>query len=79
MLRRLLHSPEFKRLAAIQGDNTFIARRRSVFSKWAATQNVWSFCSSLENSSWKGTDVGIFYSSVEAPEKFALHWILSWR
>ena len=78
MLKSLFHSPEFKRLAAIQGDHTFVAGRRSTFSKWAATQNVWSFCSSLEESSWKGTDVGTFYFSVEAQEEFTLRRILPW-
>jgi hypothetical protein len=42
-LTHRLHSPEFKRLAAIQGDHTFHAGRRAAFSKWAATQDVWSF------------------------------------
>ena len=46
-LTRLPHSPEFKRVAAIQGDNTFHSGRRAAFSKWATTQNVWSFCSLL--------------------------------
>ena len=44
-LTHLLHSPEFKRLAAIQGDQAMQSGRRFAFSKWATTQNVWSFCS----------------------------------
>jgi len=47
-LTSLFRSPEFKRLAAIQGDQAFHSGRRSAFAKWADTQNVWSFCSSLD-------------------------------
>ena len=41
-LTYMLHSPEFKRLSAIQGDHGFQADHRSAFSKFAATQDVWS-------------------------------------
>ena len=34
-----------KRLSAIQGDHGFHASHRSAFSKFAATQDVWSLCS----------------------------------
>ena len=40
----MLGSPEFKRLSAIQGGHGFQAGRRAAFSKFAATQDVWSFC-----------------------------------
>ncbi|KAF9789721.1 Alpha/Beta hydrolase protein [Thelephora terrestris] len=36
-------TPEFKRLAAIQGDTVMQSGRRLAFSKWATTQNIWSF------------------------------------
>jgi len=35
-------TPQFKRLASIQGDTAFDSNRRAAFSKYAATQNVWS-------------------------------------
>ena len=44
-LTYLFRSPEFKRLSAIMGDHGFQAGRRAAFSKFAATQDVWSFCS----------------------------------
>ena len=42
-LKCVFHRPEFKRLSAIQGDHIFQSGRRAAFSKWAATQNVWSY------------------------------------
>ena len=36
-------TPEFKRLAAFQGDWAFIAPRRHLFKHTANTQPVWSF------------------------------------
>jgi hypothetical protein len=44
-LTYVLRSPESKRLAAIQGDHGFHSGRRAAFSKFAATQDVWAFCS----------------------------------
>ncbi|KAF9789755.1 Alpha/Beta hydrolase protein, partial [Thelephora terrestris] len=61
-------TPEFKRLAAIQGDLFFQSGRRSAFSKWAATQNVWSFL-------WKRSKDSLYLRSVhggELPEMYGL-------
>ncbi|KAF9789744.1 sterol esterase [Thelephora terrestris] len=61
-------TPEFKRLAAIQGDLFFQSGRRSAFSKWAATQNVWSFL-------WKRNKESLYLGSVhggELPEMYGI-------
>ncbi|KAF9643417.1 sterol esterase [Thelephora ganbajun] len=61
-------TPEFKRLAAIQGDHIFHAGRRAAFSKYAATQNVWSFL-------WKRRKNLLYIGSVhggELPEMYGL-------
>jgi len=61
-------TPEFKRLAAIQGDQVMQSGRRFAFSKWATTQNVWSFL-------WKRQKNSLYLGSVhggELPEMYGI-------
>jgi len=61
-------TPEFKRLSAIQSDHGFHAGHRSAFSKFAATQDVWS-------SLWKRRKDLLYIGSChtcELPEYYGL-------
>ncbi|KAJ7033034.1 carotenoid ester lipase precursor [Mycena alexandri] len=61
-------SPEYKRLAAFQGDFVFIAHRRFLLEHASLTQNTWSWLNKLGKDASPvgaahGSDVGVWFTT----------------
>ncbi|KAJ7158228.1 carotenoid ester lipase precursor [Mycena crocata] len=70
-------TPEFKRLAAFQGDYVFTGARRFFLEHASKTQNAWSWVSKRGKSTpvigaAHGSDIGLWFPSANATDTFAV-------
>ncbi|KAJ6543601.1 sterol esterase, partial [Mycena vulgaris] len=72
-----LHSPQFKRLAAFQGDYEFVGAHRFFLQRASATQDAWSWLNTRGKSTpiigaFHGSDVPIWFSAPNSTDTFGV-------
>ncbi|KAJ7034446.1 hypothetical protein C8F04DRAFT_956373, partial [Mycena alexandri] len=76
-------SPQFKRLAALQGDYLFIGTRRFFLEHASKTQNTWSWLSKRLKSTpifgaSHGSDVGIWFPAANSTDFAPVDALSEW-
>ncbi|KAJ6543584.1 carotenoid ester lipase precursor [Mycena vulgaris] len=75
-------TPEFKRLAAFQGDYVFIGARRFFLQHASATQNTWSWLNKRGKSTpligaFHGSDVPIWFPAANSSDTFGMDALIN--